>query len=198
MSTSIAHQQSLADVGSETRPPLLKRVLMGDALKQYEADIKAMNLILISIPNDIYNSVDSCQTTKEMWLRVERLMQGIALSMVDRETQFNNEFDQLTAEPGDSLVSYVTSVRLAKDLIRDPYDVLFDYLQQYKKLVIASRAKKLEKTHDPLALVAHTSSSSRSPSAYYVTHPYYVVDYDDYYQRDTFPNDPKDSLTSAS
>ncbi|GKA46191.1 hypothetical protein Tco_0738987 [Tanacetum coccineum] len=32
---------------------------MGDDLKQYEADIDAMNLILISIPNDIYNFVDS-------------------------------------------------------------------------------------------------------------------------------------------
>ncbi|GJT99277.1 retrovirus-related pol polyprotein from transposon TNT 1-94 [Tanacetum coccineum] len=33
--------------------------LTGDALKQYETDIEAMNLILISIPNEIYNSVDS-------------------------------------------------------------------------------------------------------------------------------------------
>ncbi|GJW18697.1 zinc finger, CCHC-type containing protein [Tanacetum coccineum] len=114
MSTSSAHQQSLADAGSETRPPMLKRRsyipwasrfksylnqkretrkflnhsidvglyelkmiqpdinqdtrleteddLTGDALKQYEADIKAMNLILISIPNDIYNSMDSWDT----------------------------------------------------------------------------------------------------------------------------------------
>ncbi|GKF91867.1 hypothetical protein Tco_0275568, partial [Tanacetum coccineum] len=122
MSTSSAHQQSLADAGSETRPPMLERGsyipwasrfrrylnrkretrkflnhsidvgpyefkmiqpdtnqdprleteddLTGDDLKQYEADIEAMNLILISIPNDIYNSVDSCQTAREMWLRV--------------------------------------------------------------------------------------------------------------------------------
>nr|GEV04801.1 integrase, catalytic region, zinc finger, CCHC-type, peptidase aspartic, catalytic [Tanacetum cinerariifolium] len=77
--------------------PETKDDLTGDDLKQYEADIKAMNLILISIPNAIYNSMDSCQTANEI-------------------------------------------------------------------------AKKLEKTHDPLALVAHTSSSSRSPSAYYVTH----------------------------
>nr|GEU64651.1 probable aldo-keto reductase 2 [Tanacetum cinerariifolium] len=42
---------------------------MGDVLKQYEADIRAMNLILFSIPNDIYNSIDSCQTKREMWLK---------------------------------------------------------------------------------------------------------------------------------
>ncbi|GKF01699.1 hypothetical protein Tco_0028622 [Tanacetum coccineum] len=36
--------------------------LTGDALKQYEVDVEAMNLILISIPNDIYNSVMSNST----------------------------------------------------------------------------------------------------------------------------------------
>ncbi|GKC44772.1 hypothetical protein Tco_1062494, partial [Tanacetum coccineum] len=41
----------------------------------------------------------------------------------------------------------VTQVRLAKGLTVDSYDDLFDYLQQFKKLVNASRAKKLEKSH---------------------------------------------------
>ncbi|GJV74732.1 hypothetical protein Tco_1506316 [Tanacetum coccineum] len=127
----------------------------------------------------------------------------------DRETRFNNEFDQFVAEPEEALVSvynrfaqlmndlerngiifpkvtintkflnclqpewlkYVTQVRLAKRLTEDSYDDLFDYLQQFEKLVNASRAKKLEKSHDPLALVAHTGSSSRTTTPYYVTHP---------------------------
>ncbi|GJY22521.1 integrase, catalytic region, zinc finger, CCHC-type containing protein [Tanacetum coccineum] len=133
-----------------------------------------------------------------MWLRVKRLMQGTELSDVDRETRFNNEFDQFTVAPGESLVSYITSVRLARNVRDKPYDELFDYLQQYEKIVIALRAKKLEKTHDPLALVAHTSSSSsQSPPAYYVTHPPSVVDYDDDYHGDTFKNVSEDTLTSA-
>ncbi|GKA06114.1 hypothetical protein Tco_0685234 [Tanacetum coccineum] len=41
--------------------------LTGDDLKQYEADIEAMNLILISLPNDIYNFVDACQNARDMW-----------------------------------------------------------------------------------------------------------------------------------
>ncbi|GJZ97480.1 hypothetical protein Tco_0669933 [Tanacetum coccineum] len=98
MSTSTTHQQSLVDVGSETRPPMLERdsyipwtnhfrrylnrkrenkkwlnkaIDEGDDLKHYEAEIEAMNLILISIPNEIYNSVDACTTVKAMWERVE-------------------------------------------------------------------------------------------------------------------------------
>ncbi|GJZ89464.1 hypothetical protein Tco_0661246 [Tanacetum coccineum] len=257
MSTSNAHQQSLADAGSETRPPMLERGpyefrvftpseteaprlqkeedLRGDDLKHYEADIEAMNLILISIPNDIYNSVDACTTTKAMWQRVKRLMRGTVQNQVDRETRFNNEFDQFVAEPGEVLVlvynrfaqlmndlernhiifpkvtintkflnclqpewlKYVTQVRIAKRLTEDSYDDLFDYLQQFEKLVNASRAKKLEKSHDPLALVAHTGSSSRTSSPYYVTHPSSVVDYDDDYQGDTVQNNSDDPHTFA-
>nr|GEV50249.1 hypothetical protein [Tanacetum cinerariifolium] len=217
MSTSNAHQQSLVDVGSETYPPMLKKGsyipwasrfrhylnqkrdtrkflnnsvddgpyvfkmiqpnenedprpeteddLTGDALKQYEADIKAINLILISIPNDIYNL----------------------------ETRFNNMFDQSTAEPGESLVLvYNCFAQLMNDLKRNKINLP----TQYEKIAIASRVKKLEKTHDPFALVANTSSS-RSLPTYYVTHPPSMVDYDDEYQGETFQNDSEYSLTSA-
>ncbi|GJZ20737.1 hypothetical protein Tco_0557327 [Tanacetum coccineum] len=81
-------------------------------------------------------------------------------------------------------LKYVTQIRLAKQLTVDSFDDLFyylDYLQQFEKLVNVSREKKLEKSHDPLALVAHTGSSSRNTS-YYVTHPTSVVDYEDEYQ----------------
>ncbi|GJW85791.1 hypothetical protein Tco_0158936 [Tanacetum coccineum] len=162
-------------------------------------------------------------------------MRETVQNKVDRETRFNNEFDQFVAEPGEALVSvynrfaqlindlerngiifpkvnvntkflnclqpewlkYVTQVRLAKRLTKDTYDDLFDYLQQFEKLVNASRAKKLEKSHDPLALVAHTGSSSRTTSPYYVTHPSSVDDYDDDYQGDAVQNNCEDPLPYA-
>ncbi|GJR90714.1 putative reverse transcriptase domain-containing protein [Tanacetum coccineum] len=287
MSTSKTYQQSLADAGSENRPPMLERGsyipwasrfkrflnrkrenrkwllkaledgpyvfrnitptgstiprlqevedLQGDDLLYYDAEMELMNMILLSIPNEIYNSVDSCKTAKEMWVRVERLMRGTIQNQVDRETRFTNEFDQFVAEPGESLVSvynrfaqlmndlernnmkfptvsvntkflnslqpewlkYVTQVRLAKRLTVDSFDDLFDYLSQFEKLVNASRAKKLEKSHDPLALVAHTGSSSRNTSSYYVTHPSSVVDYDEEYEQDDVHNHSEDPLASA-
>ncbi|GKC21218.1 retrovirus-related pol polyprotein from transposon TNT 1-94 [Tanacetum coccineum] len=287
MSTSKTYQQSLADAGSETRPPMLERGsyipwasrfrrylnrkrdnrkwllkaldegpyvfknfipegstiprlqtaedLEGDDLLLHDAEMEVMNMILLSIPNEIYNSVDACTSAKDMWKRVERLMRGTIQNKVDRETRFTNEFDQFVAEPGEALVSvynrfaqlmndlernnmnfptvtintkflnslqpewlkYVTQVRLAKQLTVDSFDDLFDYLQQFEKLVNASRAKKLEKSHDPLALVAHTGSSSRQTSSYYVTHPTSVVDYDDEYQQDDVHNNSEDPLVSA-
>ncbi|GJS29736.1 retrovirus-related pol polyprotein from transposon TNT 1-94 [Tanacetum coccineum] len=145
--------------------------LQGDELLHYDAEIQLMNLILLSITNEIYNSVDACTTAKEMWRRVERMMRGTIQNQVDRETRFTNEFDQFIAEPGEAL--------------------------QFKKLINASRAKKLEKSHDPLALVAHTSLSSRNTSSYYVTHPTSVVDYDDEYQQDDVQTNSEDSLAST-
>ncbi|GKC07611.1 hypothetical protein Tco_0999221 [Tanacetum coccineum] len=64
-------------------------------------------------------------------------------------------------------------------------------------MVNASRVKKLEKSHDPLALVAHTGLSSRNTSSYYVTHPTSVVDYDDEYQQDDVQTNSEDPLASA-
>ncbi|GJR94952.1 hypothetical protein Tco_0267126 [Tanacetum coccineum] len=240
MSTSKTYQQSLADAGSKTRPPMLERGsyipwasrfrrylnrkrdnrkwllkaldegpyvfkiftpegstiarlqtaedLEGDDLLLHDVEMEVMNMILLSIPNEIYNCVDTCTSTKDMWKRVERLMRGTIQNKVDSSTRFTNEFDQFVAEPGESLVSIYNL---------DSFDDLFDYLQQFEKLVNASRAKKLEKSHDPLALVAHTGSSSRQISSYYVTHPTSVVDYDDEYQQDDVHNNSEDPLVSA-
>ncbi|GJW00587.1 hypothetical protein Tco_1555838 [Tanacetum coccineum] len=48
-----------------------------------------------------------------------------------------------------------------------------------------------------MALVAHTGSSSRNTSSYYVTHPTSVVDYEDEYQQDDVHTNSEDPLTSA-
>ncbi|GKB39348.1 putative ribonuclease H-like domain-containing protein, partial [Tanacetum coccineum] len=94
-------------------------------------------------------------------------------------------------------LKYVNQIRLAKKLTVDSFDDLFDYLSQFKKLVNASRAKKLEKSHDPLALVAHTGSSSKNTSSYYVTHPPSVVDYDEEFEHDDVHSHSEDPLASA-
>ncbi|GJS41394.1 retrovirus-related pol polyprotein from transposon TNT 1-94 [Tanacetum coccineum] len=175
--------------------------LEGDDLLLRDAEMEVMNMILLSIPNEIYNYVDACTSAKDMWKRVECLMRGTIQNKVDRETRFTNEFDQFVAEPGEALISvynhfaqlmndlernnmnfptvtintkflnslqqewlkYVTRVRLAKQLTVDSFDDLFDYLQQFEKLVNASRAKKLEKSHDPLALQDDVHNNYEDP-----------------------------------
>nr|GEV39427.1 putative ribonuclease H-like domain-containing protein [Tanacetum cinerariifolium] len=102
-----------------------------------KAEIEAMNLILISIPNDIYNSVHACTTAKAMWQRVKRLMRGTLMNDLERNSiifpkvTINTKFlNCLQPE----WLKYVTQVRLAKRLTKDSYDDLFDYLQQFEKM----------------------------------------------------------------
>nr|GEX67164.1 Gag-Pol polyprotein [Tanacetum cinerariifolium] len=138
MSTSNAHQQSIADVGSETRPPMLER---GEAL--------------VSVYNHFAQLMNDLERN------------DIIFPNVIVNTKFLN-----CLQP--EWLKYVT-----------------------QKLVNASKAKKLEKSHDPLALVAHTGSSSRTTTPYYVTHPPSVVDYADEYHGDVVQKNFDDSLTSA-
>nr|GFC83600.1 hypothetical protein [Tanacetum cinerariifolium] len=43
-------------------------------LKQIEADDQAIKTILLDLPEDICAAVDSCETTQEIWLRVQQMM----------------------------------------------------------------------------------------------------------------------------
>ncbi|GJS76781.1 hypothetical protein Tco_0726662 [Tanacetum coccineum] len=45
--------------------------LEGDDLLLHDAEMEVMNIILLSMPNEIYNSVDACTSAKDMWKRVE-------------------------------------------------------------------------------------------------------------------------------
>ena len=83
--------------------------------------------------------------------------------------------------------------------------MLYDSLVQFEPHVLASRAKKAAKNHDPLALIAHSNDSSSqshanssySSQSYYVTHPSSVVDYDDEYQGVLQGDSQEDKLTTA-
>nr|GEU99723.1 hypothetical protein [Tanacetum cinerariifolium] len=201
-------------IPSDSTVPKLQTAedLQGDALLHYDAEIELMNLILLSIRNDIYNSVDACTSAKDMWKRVERLKRGTIQNKVDRETRFTNKFNQFVVEPKEAFISiYNQFSQLMNNLERNEMHFsivtintkFLNSLQpewlkyQFEKLVNTSRAKKLEKSHDPLALIAHMGSSSRNTSSYYVTHPTYVVNYDDEYQQDDIQTNSKDPLTYA-
>ncbi|GKA03933.1 hypothetical protein Tco_0676714 [Tanacetum coccineum] len=71
---SIEHRcyvmKEIPDPTSPTNAPQTKTQtevdLTVDDKKKFEADIDAMNMILLGIPNDIYNFVDEFQTPQAM------------------------------------------------------------------------------------------------------------------------------------
>nr|GEV98877.1 hypothetical protein [Tanacetum cinerariifolium] len=90
---------------------------------------------------------------------------------------------------------------------RAHYDELYDHLSQFKPDVNSSKAKKVIRNHDPLALFAnphaHSSHSYasppyfHSPQPYYVTHLSSVIDYEDDYQGEIQGDAREDKLTTA-
>ncbi|GKA33387.1 hypothetical protein Tco_0719816 [Tanacetum coccineum] len=100
---------------------------------------------------------------------------------------------------------YVTMVHYNQTGDVVSYDELYDSLVQFEPHVITSKAKKVAKNHDPLALLAHSNASSSqshanssySPQPYYVTHPSSVVDYEDEYQGELHGGSQEDKLTTA-
>ncbi|GJZ75294.1 hypothetical protein Tco_0639759 [Tanacetum coccineum] len=188
--------------------------------KQYIADMRVMNYLLQAIPNDIYNSVDACKTTKEMWERIKSKGRRIAGSVYERLTTLVNIMDcnnvrliPVSINPKflnclqPEWSKYVIMVHHNQTGYTVSYDQLYDSIVQFKPHIQASKAKRAARNHDPLALIAHSNASlsqshvnpsySYSPQSYYVTHPSSVVDYEEYYQGELQGDSQEDKLITA-
>nr|GEV75447.1 hypothetical protein [Tanacetum cinerariifolium] len=66
------------------------------------AEKEAIHFILTGIGDDIYSTVDSCQTAQEMWDAIERLQQGqrsiSSTTSAGMVKQYQNEVNKLHAE----------------------------------------------------------------------------------------------------
>ncbi|GKD17649.1 retrovirus-related pol polyprotein from transposon TNT 1-94 [Tanacetum coccineum] len=75
-------------------------------VKQMEADDQAIQIILMGLPEDIYAVVDSCETAKEIWLRVQQMMKGSDIGIQDKKAKLFNEWERFTSTDGESIESY--------------------------------------------------------------------------------------------
>nr|GFB50017.1 hypothetical protein [Tanacetum cinerariifolium] len=60
-------------------------------LKQIKADDQGIQTILLGLPEDIYAAVDSCETTQEIWLRVQQMMKGSDIGIQEKNAKLFNE-----------------------------------------------------------------------------------------------------------
>nr|GEU38506.1 hypothetical protein [Tanacetum cinerariifolium] len=75
-------------------------------IKQMEADDQAIKTILMSLPEDIYAAVDSCDTAQEIWLRVQQMMKGSNIGAQKKKAKLFNEWEIFTSTDGESIESY--------------------------------------------------------------------------------------------
>nr|GEW76233.1 reverse transcriptase domain-containing protein [Tanacetum cinerariifolium] len=92
---------------------------------QADCDVKATNIILQRLPLEVYPLVSNHKVTKELWERIQLLMQGTSLTKQEMNTKFLN-----TLPPEWS--KFVTDVKLVRDLHTTNVDQLHAYLGKHE------------------------------------------------------------------
>ncbi|GJZ33710.1 hypothetical protein Tco_0579146 [Tanacetum coccineum] len=182
---SLGQKNTLAEYmilsGADNRPPMLdkdpydswkieedgvirtKKYAELSAAKKIQADcdMKATNIILQCLLADIYSLVNHHRVAKDLWERVQLLMQGTSLTKQERECKLYDAFDKFTHIKGELLHTlppewskFVTDVKLVKDLHTSNFDQLHAYLEQHE--LHANEVRIMRERHqDPLAFVAN-------------------------------------------
>nr|GFA09191.1 hypothetical protein [Tanacetum cinerariifolium] len=158
-------------------------------IKRMDVDDQAIQTILLGLPEDVYATVDSCETVKEIW---------------ECKTKLFNEWEKFTSTDGESIESYyhrfmrlmndlkrnkhfpeniasnlkflnnlqpewkrhVTIVRQTKNLHETDFTQIYDFLKMNQEEVNELRVERLAKSHDPLAFMAHSQNSFNFPTTH--------------------------------
>nr|GEV10196.1 hypothetical protein [Tanacetum cinerariifolium] len=73
---------------------------------QADCDVKATNIILQGLPPKVYALVSTHKVAKELWERIQMLMQGTSLTKQERECKLYDEFNKFTYRKRESLRDY--------------------------------------------------------------------------------------------
>nr|GEW33887.1 hypothetical protein [Tanacetum cinerariifolium] len=96
--------------------------LIEKELKQIKADDQAIRTILLGLPEDIYATVDSCETAREIWLRVQQMMKGSNIEIQEKKAKLFNEWERFTSTDGESIECYYHRfLKLMNDLKRNKH-----------------------------------------------------------------------------
>ncbi|GKB71524.1 transcription factor GTE1-like protein [Tanacetum coccineum] len=102
--------RTVVEPGSETTPATIRPRAYTDLTDEEKiresVDIKATNIVLQGLPQDIYYLVNHNKDAKQIWDRVKLLIQGSELSLQERESKLYDYFDTFTSMPGESIHSY--------------------------------------------------------------------------------------------
>nr|GEY34191.1 hypothetical protein [Tanacetum cinerariifolium] len=85
-----------------TRPNKYSELSATEAI-QADCDVKATNIILQGLPPEVYALVSTHKVAKELWERIQMLMQGTSLTKQGRECKLSDEFNKFAYKKGESL-----------------------------------------------------------------------------------------------
>ncbi|GJU81478.1 hypothetical protein Tco_1283843 [Tanacetum coccineum] len=70
---------------------------------QADCDVKATNIILQGLPPEVYALVSNHQIAKELWERIQLLLQGTSLTRQESECKLYDEFNKFAYKKGETL-----------------------------------------------------------------------------------------------
>ncbi|GKB71412.1 retrovirus-related pol polyprotein from transposon TNT 1-94 [Tanacetum coccineum] len=123
--------------------------------EHFQSEKEAIFLLLTGIGDEIYSTVDACNTANEMWIAIERLQQGESLNVQDVKTNLFWEFGKFTSRDGESMESYYSRFyKLMNELTRNNLQVTtmqvnVQFLQQLQPewsrfVTIVKQAEKID------------------------------------------------------
>nr|GEU48876.1 hypothetical protein [Tanacetum cinerariifolium] len=112
---------------------------------QADCDGKATHIILQGLPSEVYALVSTHKVAKELWVRIQMLMQGTSLTNQERECKLYDEFDKFAYRKRESLRDFYLRFSL---LLND----MHIYNMKLEKFQYASQAPSsthLSNTYPP-------------------------------------------------
>nr|GEU60109.1 reverse transcriptase domain-containing protein [Tanacetum cinerariifolium] len=114
--------------------PYLFKVCSGAEAIEADCDVKATNIILQGLPLKVYALVSTHKVAKELWERIQMLMQGTSLTKQERECKLYDEFDKFAYRKGETLRDfYVRFSLLLNDM--NMYNIKLEQFQVNMKFL---------------------------------------------------------------
>ncbi|GKA36045.1 hypothetical protein Tco_0722536 [Tanacetum coccineum] len=105
---SVEHDPLIGPTIEENEVTKTKKYVELSATEKIQADcdIKATNIILQGLSANIYSLVNHHRVSKDIWERIQLLMQGTSLTKQERESKLYDAFDKFAHIKGESLHQY--------------------------------------------------------------------------------------------
>ncbi|GJZ13661.1 hypothetical protein Tco_0548891 [Tanacetum coccineum] len=116
-----------------TRPKKYSELSATEAI-QADYDVKATNIILQGLPPEVYALVSNHRIAKELWERIQLLMQGTSLTKQESKCKLYDEFDKFAYKKRETLHDFNLRFSL---LLNDMniYNVKLEQFQENTKFL---------------------------------------------------------------
>nr|GEV86749.1 hypothetical protein [Tanacetum cinerariifolium] len=158
-----------------TRPKKYSKLSTTEAI-QADCDVKVTNINLQGLPPEVYALVSNHKVAKELWERIQMLMQGTSLTKQERECKLYDEFDKFAYKKGESLRDFYLRFSLLLNYI-NIYNMKLEQFQVNMKF-LSSLPPEWSKFVTDVKLVRdlHTTNVDQL-HAYLGQHEYHANEY---------------------